>query len=95
MSQQVAADFLKRLNTDKDLRAKLSTLNKGYVDGLLNIAADIGFIFSADDWIHAVMAVLYPPDDDGELTDDELELVAYNSPPELKTFWLICDLGSF
>lgn len=54
MSQQIALDFIHAMQNDTSLRMKATQLNPTDIDGLMDLAALSGYVFSRSDWQSAV-----------------------------------------
>ena|SRR5258708_9583451 len=74
MSQENALTFIRQVNQDAGLQAKLRPLAANDMTSLLKVAAETGFDFSADDYLAAMQAQSIVPT--SELSDDDLNLIA-------------------
>jgi predicted ribosomally synthesized peptide with nif11-like leader len=78
MSQEMALAFIDQVNHDLKLQTKLVT-QTGNVQGLINVAAEAGYPFTAQDW-WAVVKTAYSH----EMDEAELEaVVGAGSFPDL------------
>jgi predicted ribosomally synthesized peptide with nif11-like leader len=73
MSQTVAYYFIHRLDKDNLLQRKVSQLTSGDMNGLRQIASEVGYHFTADDWRAALQEM---GKEDGELSEFMLEQVS-------------------
>src|SRR5688572_1261962 len=69
MAHQTALAFMNKLNTDAELQNRVKSINN--VDTLLKIAADAGFVFTAEEWQQTVAST-----QSGELSEGDLDQVA-------------------
>jgi predicted ribosomally synthesized peptide with nif11-like leader len=73
MSKQAAIEFLDKVSTDSTLQHKLSFLPRDNVNILLKIAAEEGYLFTAEDYYSAEHDLADAAD---ELSDTELSSIA-------------------
>jgi predicted ribosomally synthesized peptide with nif11-like leader len=75
MSKQALVAFGDRVMEDKALHNRVRTLKPNDAEGLIAIAEDAGFSFTADELMEVVNDVKKQMES-GELTENELETVA-------------------
>jgi predicted ribosomally synthesized peptide with nif11-like leader len=69
MAHQTVLAFMNKLNADADLRSRVKSINN--VDTLLKIAAESGFVFTAEEWQQTIAST-----QSGELSEGDLDQVA-------------------
>ena len=74
MSQEMVLAFATKVNQDPALQAKLRPLAEDDMTGLLRVAAEAGFDFSAEDYMVATQAQSIAPE--VELADEDLDRIA-------------------
>ena len=74
MSQENVLRFIRKVSEDPGLLAKLSPLAEDDMTGLLKVAAEAGFDFSAEDYMVAMQAQSIVPASD--LSDNDLDVIA-------------------
>ena len=74
MSQEMVLAFATKVKQDPALQAKLRPLAEDDMTGLLKIAAEAGFAFSAEDYMAFMQAQSIAPASD--LSDNDLDVIA-------------------
>src|SRR5260221_14297846 len=74
MSQEMVLAFITTVKQDSGLLAKLRPLAADDMTGLLRVAAEAGFDFSAEDYMVAMEAQSIAPAND--LNDNDLDVIA-------------------
>jgi len=89
MSQQIAGEFIQKVQTDEALRAEIIALGQD-MDGVVALGAQHGYSFSAADLQAAISSSGYASE--GELSDEQLEAVAGGRHTGVDT-WTGCASG--
>jgi len=80
MSVQTVLQFMKKADSDPNLRARLDAIPKGAgqrtITQYIELAGSAGYTFTAQDYDDAVNQVLAQKHAAGALNDDELSLIA-------------------
>src|SRR5258708_36504580 len=74
MRQENVLKFVRKVSEDPGLLAKLRPLAEDDMTGLLRVAAEAGFDFSAEDYMVATQAQSIAPE--VELADEDLDRIA-------------------
>ena len=75
MAKDQALQFIIRVNEDKALQGKLEAVTKDGVQGIVKVAQEAGFVFTADEF-QTVAYEQWASKQSSEISEDELDTVA-------------------